>query len=137
MDGLTLFVKMLDVLVLLVKGAGLAALVVAAAFLIKLLPSRVQKVAAGVAAALLFVALLKESWLSVYAISAIRLGIYIVTVLVACTATLFVAALVKGKTHCVVAGDQKRSLAPSRANGFGVAVQYLSSCLRQTPVMRQ
>ena len=138
MDSLTLFVKILDVFVFLVKCLGIAMLAATGGLLIKLLPKKLQSVVRGIAATLLFIVLIGENALNLFVVTAIRHSIWVLsalgilailqTVKFLCTHTrrfnnytAFTANAPSGSAPCIV-----------RQN---FTIGYFSSYLRQTPIL--
>ncbi len=134
LDGLTLFVRMLDAFVLFVQGAGAAAMALAAAFLMKLLPGRIRKAVTALIAVVAAVALLSGSWLSMFMVTAIKFGIWAVAAIVAFEVVLFAVKAKRStsRVYCVAHGEE-RDLA-GNVGGTEVFAKYLSSCLRKTQV---
>ncbi len=138
MDSLTLFVKMLDVFVFLVKCLGIAMLAATGGLLIKLLPKKLQSVVRWIATALLFIVLLGENALNIFVVSAIRQGIWVLSAL----GILAILQTVKflcdhtrrlyNYTTFMASGTKSNEPCIARQN---FKIGYFSSYLRQTPVM--
>ena len=138
MDSLTLFVKMLDVFVFLVKCLGIAMLAATGGLLIKLLPKKLQSVVRWVAAALLFIVLIGENALNIFVVTAIRQSIWVLSALgiLAILQTAKYLCTFKRRIHfatAFMASATNRS-AP-RIVRHNCTIGYFASYLRQTPVL--
>lgn len=135
MDSLTLVVKVLDIFVFLVKGFGLAMLGATAALLIRLLPRRIRVAVNMFAAAFLFVSFLSVSSFSLFAVTAIKLGIWAVGIYLVFQAVRFVDILARRNvllSSFDFCGNDGAEVCVSRKN---MSANYFSSYLRRTPVL--
>lgn len=137
LDGLTIFVKMLDVFVFLAKGLGAVILAATAALLIRLLPARIRRAASHFAAFVIFFALLREYRVSVIMAAYLRLGLRLMAVAVTVSVARIAQALKKRNMSYAHARLVKPVSGRHGMERSDAQAGYFSSFLRRSPIMLQ